>query len=1114
MKKRIRLLVMLTLTVLVAGLALVLRLGRVGASGTFMPIMVTDQTSAEPLANPDPNFYGSRYVSGFGSDGAFTVFFEDRDNAQTISYISTTTGPTGFGTSVTATNIADTHFVIKDWPVTISPTTYAYRAWGSVGNNPDHHFYVSDNLITWTRVSTFTIPNAPGFTNAKGWVYYGFHDVIQLNGTYYAFGESNQSQTMIVSSTAGTDDWVAFASLGGPEALDGPLGLPSGVANGWTPSGSFFDLGHDQGYGKIHIDPRDSDLYLAINTAAKASLPPAELEAAFVNPANWTWHDGTTGPAANPILSETGEHDLRECWQVPSTNPDAGRVIIYDADFGAGDGGKSLGYAILQPPPDPVYVDDDWDGLPDGTVVTPAGGITATMGYDAFAIIQDGVNGVASGSTVIVGAGTYTENIDIDKRITLQGSGSSGDPSSATIVEAANAGDPVIQIQADGTSASDRLTIKALRVTGATGSGNPGSGIEFDWMGSFVTIENVTAVGNGGHGIAIDATGAMQDIQVLNSTLSNNGGSGFRVPSSLGSLSGLAITGSQIYSNTSIGLLVYGTDERNVSVSDTWFADNATNQGTGGDIVLTSFITGSASFSNVAITSNNADAGIRISGSSSSPSAVPPITLSDVTIEGTQRGAALAISRYTDGSNISFSNVTLNSSAPSGLHLGSLSGSLDTGDTRFSGGYSMAGSAPAFAVPNPGAIVLGKHRGMSGSDATISVDATYNDWGIADLAAIEDKIYHQVDDSALGEVLYYGITLSDDGSSPMLDGASYATITATLTGLLDPAGNVISFTTDLGTLGTITGTADASGTVTTIITSAVSGTATIAGTAGMKGPNPKSDATQITFVPLTLDHFHIGLIPNQMAGVGFPVAISARDASDILIDFNGWATLTDTTTTLVPTNPIQFRNGTWSGVVTVAQVYAGDVIVVTYVHDAGRYGSSNAFDVDPLQYFTYLPSVQRNYVQASDLVVDSIIATTDKAQVVIKNEGNAPVNDEFWVQAYIDPHLAPTTVNQLWYDLGDQGMFWGVLSDTLPLAPGGTITLTYKGVYYWPSISRFYELLPPGMLVYAQVDAWHAATTYGAVLESHEIRGEAYNNISSTVSTLSAADAIDLRGLR
>ncbi|RIK59540.1 hypothetical protein DCC62_28655, partial [candidate division KSB1 bacterium] len=299
-------------------------------------VTVTDQTPTAPLTNPAPGSFEPRYISGFGADGNFTVFFEDRAAAFAISSVTTATGPTGFPAAVTGTNITDTHFVIKDWPITIASTSYAYRAWGSVGNNLDHHFYVSNDLTNWTLLSTFTIPNAASF----------------LNGTYYAFAESNQSQTMLVRSTNGDDVWEAFASIGGRPG-DGPLELPSGVSVGWTPTGSFIDLGYDRGYGKVYADPRDNNYYLAINTAAQASLAPAALEAAFINPANWTWHDGTTGPASNPILSATAEHDLRECWVVPNSNPNADWMIIYDANFGAADGGLALGYATLTPPAPP-----------------------------------------------------------------------------------------------------------------------------------------------------------------------------------------------------------------------------------------------------------------------------------------------------------------------------------------------------------------------------------------------------------------------------------------------------------------------------------------------------------------------------------------------------------------------------------------------------------------------------------------------------------------------------------------------------------------------------------------------------------------------------------------
>jgi hypothetical protein len=313
-------------------------------AGTFDEFVLTDQTPDAPLAAPAPASYQPRYISGFGLGDAFTVFFEDRDAGGTISFVSTATGPEGFPAAVSPANITDTHFLVKDWPITIGPDTYAYRAWGAVGNNPDHRFYVSNDLATWTLVSTFTIPNAASFTTALGFVYYGFHDVIEINGTYYAFAESNQSQTMIVRSTNGDEVWEAFESIGGPPG-NGPLELPAGVASGWTPTGSFFDLGLDQGMGKVYADPRDSAFYLAVNSAARSSLSPAALEAAFIDPANWTWHDDTVGPAANPVLSETAEHDLRECWLVPRSNPYDSWVLIYDGDFGAADGGRALGYA-------------------------------------------------------------------------------------------------------------------------------------------------------------------------------------------------------------------------------------------------------------------------------------------------------------------------------------------------------------------------------------------------------------------------------------------------------------------------------------------------------------------------------------------------------------------------------------------------------------------------------------------------------------------------------------------------------------------------------------------------------------------------------------------------
>ena len=323
-------------------------------AGTYNDFNPVDQTPDSPLSPPNQTGIEPRYVSGFGKDNNFTVFFEDRNNSinniPKICYVRTQEGPKYFDTNVTETNVTDYHFTVKEWPITIDGTSYSYRAWGMHGNDAKQTFYVTNDLTNWDLISIFTIPNDSSFTNARGSAYYGFHDVIHINGKYYAFGESNQGQTMIVRSEKGDDNWTAIASIGGTQSSDGPLMVPSGVTAGWTPRGSFFDLEEDKGLGKIYSDPGNNHLYLAVNITAKYSLSPQDFETAFLNSSNWTWRDDSTGSATSPIFSETSEHDIRESWLVPRSSAAREWVLIYDADF-AGTDGKALGYATVFPKP-------------------------------------------------------------------------------------------------------------------------------------------------------------------------------------------------------------------------------------------------------------------------------------------------------------------------------------------------------------------------------------------------------------------------------------------------------------------------------------------------------------------------------------------------------------------------------------------------------------------------------------------------------------------------------------------------------------------------------------------------------------------------------------------
>jgi len=144
-----------------------------------------------------------------------------------------------------------------------------------------------------------------------------------------------------------------------------------------------------------------------------------------------------------------------------------------------------------------------------------------------------------------------------------------------------------------------------------------------------------------------------------------------------------------------------------------------------------------------------------------------------------------------------------------------------------------------------------------------------------------------------------------------------------------------------------------------------------------------------------------------------------------------------------------------------------------------------------------------------DLVVQEIIASSNDVQVVIRNEGSAAVTESFWVDAYIDPISVPTATNQIWSDLADEGLVWCV---NTAMQPGDVIVLTVGDAYYWSELSQVSWPLIPDTPVYAQVDSYNADTTYGAVLESHEIRGGAYNNIAGPVystSTVSGGDAAE-----
>jgi LPXTG-site transpeptidase (sortase) family protein len=330
----------------------------------------TDQTPLTPLGVPASPAQ-PRYISGFGVDNSFTLFYEDRNDkvgcnpaypdSSRIYFDPTTAGPFGLSTTGTATNICDTHLVVKNWPITIGLNSYAYRAWGAEGNDPNHTFYVSNNLTTWTEIYRGSgMFSDPGNILGGETIDYGFHDITRINNHYMGFVESAGGHTYIASSVIGDQNWTIIAKVGGSAATDAPLNM-SFTSAGIIPTGNFvlMELDGSLTYAKEMIPGNRSAMYLAINRAAAQAATPALAEAAFLNPANWAWRDGSTGlpGAANIVLASTGTHNISESWTVPPSDPRMDPVILYTASYGGVRGigcAASSAQCLVVPPPAPT----------------------------------------------------------------------------------------------------------------------------------------------------------------------------------------------------------------------------------------------------------------------------------------------------------------------------------------------------------------------------------------------------------------------------------------------------------------------------------------------------------------------------------------------------------------------------------------------------------------------------------------------------------------------------------------------------------------------------------------------------------------------------------------
>jgi len=219
-----------------------------------------------------------------------------------------------------------------------------------------------------------------------------------------------------------------------------------------------------------------------------------------------------------------------------------------------------------------VWVDDDWAGLNPGDA---ADGYT--FGYNAFTTIQDGIDGVEGvGGTVYVYDGTYTDNVSVNKNISLQ----SVNGANVTIVTLSKS-DYFLVV-------SDYVFIRGFTVTGENSAGillyradyctvsdciisGFGNGIYLDETHNDL-LDNNTIQGNT-FGIYIDAS---QDNEFIGNNISNNESGIYLWDSSTGNI----IHFNNITGNISYGVFNNNVSE-NVSARNNWWGDASGPGGAG-----------------------------------------------------------------------------------------------------------------------------------------------------------------------------------------------------------------------------------------------------------------------------------------------------------------------------------------------------------------------------------------------------------------------------------------------------------------------------------------------------------------------------------------------------
>jgi len=208
--------------------------------------------------------------------------------------------------------------------------------------------------------------------------------------------------------------------------------------------------------------------------------------------------------------------------------------------------------------------------------------------------IQAAINAAAAGDVVLVAAGTYRENIVVNKYLEIQGQGSD------SIVQSPGGTAFTYTALGSGTSASNRAYLRNVKISGSV------KGLYADQLVNYLTLEGVTFDGNSSYAIHVNnISGAMNSWAIENSIFNANSSAIYI--STQANLNGLSVTESTFTNQVNSAIYV-GQSSSNpgglndVTLTGNTFTNNASNSNNGAAIYIEKL--SNATISNNSFTNN------------------------------------------------------------------------------------------------------------------------------------------------------------------------------------------------------------------------------------------------------------------------------------------------------------------------------------------------------------------------------------------------------------------------------------------------------------------------------------------------------------------------------